>query len=40
MELKINEIKAPEKISFNYEELKSGLLEKASLYEAMVYGVD
>ena len=27
----------PETISFNFEELKAGLLEKVSVYEAMVY---
>ena len=40
MQFKMNEVQLPEKISFNYEELKSGLLEKASRYEAMVYGED
>lgn len=40
MQFKMNEVQLPEKISFNYEELKSGLLEKASKYEAMVYGED
>ena len=40
MQFEMNEMQIPEKISFNYEELKSGLLEKASRYEAMVYGED
>ena len=40
MQFKMNEVQLPEKISFNYEELKAGLLEKASKYEAMVYGED
>lgn len=40
MEFKVCEVQVPEKITFNYEELKAGLLEKASLYEAMVYGDD
>lgn len=40
MQFKMNEVQIPEKISFNYEELKSGLMEKASLYETMVYGDD
>lgn len=40
MEFKVCEVQIPEKITFNYEELKAGLLEKASLYEAMVYGDD
>ena len=37
MELRINPYQAPEQISFNYEELKGMLLQKASHYEAMVY---
>ena len=40
MQFKMNEVQLPEKISFNYQELKTGLLEKASKYEAMVYGDD
>lgn len=38
MEFKMNKVQLPEKISFNYEELKQELQERASLYEAMVYG--
>lgn len=38
MEFKMNKVQLPEKISFNYEELKHELQERASLYEAMVYG--
>lgn len=40
MEFKINEVQLPEKISFNYEELKQELQEKAKLYAAIVYGDD
>lgn len=40
MEFRLNDYQIPEKVSFNYEELKAGLLEKASKYEAMVYGDD
>lgn len=37
MELKVKDITIPEAPSFNYEELKEGLMEKASLYASMVY---
>lgn len=37
MELIVNSVQLPEKISFNYEELKAGLLEKISKYETIVY---
>lgn len=37
MELKINEYQLPEKISFNFEELKQELTEKVSHYETLVY---
>lgn len=37
MELKINEYQLPEKILFNYEELKQELQEKVSFYETLVY---
>lgn len=37
MELKINPYQAPEQISFNYEELKEMLFQKASHYETLVY---
>lgn len=40
MEFKINEVQLPEKISFNYEELKQELQEKATLYASIVYGDD
>lgn len=40
MEFKVCDVQVPEKITFNYEELKTGLLDKASFYEAMVYGDD
>ena len=37
MELKVNEVALPEKITFNYEELKEELQEKAHTYEVIVY---
>ncbi|MGD6877867.1 DNA (cytosine-5-)-methyltransferase [Bacillus infantis] len=37
MELKMNEYQLPEKISFNFEELKQELTEKVSMYETMYY---
>lgn len=37
MELKMSPYQLPEAISFNFEELKAGLLEKTKVYEAMVY---
>lgn len=40
MEFRMNEVQLPEKISFNYEELKQELQEKAKLYAAIVYGDD
>lgn len=40
MELKINEVVLPAPITFNYEELKSELLHKVSVYETMVYTED
>lgn len=40
MELKVNEVSIPEKIEFNYEQLKAELTEKVSLYETMVYTDD
>lgn len=40
MEFKINEVQLPEKISFNYEELKQELQEKARFYASIVYGDD
>lgn len=40
MELKMNDYQLPEKISFNFEELKQELTEKVSMYESMVYTDD
>lgn len=40
MEFKMNQVQLPEKISFNYEELKQELQEKATLYASIVYGDD
>lgn len=37
MELKVNEVAIPEKIEFNYEELKNELTEKVKMYETLVY---
>ena len=37
MELKINEIAIPERITFNFEELKQELTEKVSKYETLVF---
>lgn len=37
MEMKVNEYQLPEKIDFNYEELKQELIEKVSMYETLVY---
>lgn len=37
MELRMNEYQLPEKILFNYEELKQELTEKVSMYETLVY---
>lgn len=37
MELKVNAVSIPEAITFNYEELKAGLLQKVSFYETVVY---
>lgn len=37
MELKMNDYLLPEKILFNYEELKQGLVEKIAHYETLVY---
>lgn len=38
MELIVNDVQLPEKIVFNYDELKAELTEKVHVYEAMVYG--
>lgn len=40
MEIKMNEMQLPEKISFNYEELKKELTDKVSMYETLVYTDD
>lgn len=40
MELKIKEVQLPDKIEFNFEELKQELAEKAHDYETMVYTED
>lgn len=40
MELRVNEVAIPEKISFNYEELKAELTEKVAFYETLVYTDD
>ena len=40
MELRMNEYQLPEKILFNYEELKRELTEKVSHYETLVYTDD
>lgn len=40
MELRVNEVAMPEKISFNYEELKAELTEKVAFYETLVYTDD
>jgi len=40
MEIKVGALQLPEKISFNYEELKTGLEEKVSMYETIVYTDD
>ena len=40
MELKMNEYQLPEKILFNYEELKQELTEKVQHYETLVYTDD
>lgn len=40
MELKVNAVSIPEAITFNYEELKAELLQKASFYETLVYTPD
>lgn len=40
MELKMNDYQLPEKISFNFDELKQELTEKVSMYETLVYTDD
>lgn len=40
MELKIEQVAIPEKIAFNYEELKQELSDKVKIYETLVYSDD
>ena len=40
MQLQVKEVKLPEAILFNYEELKAELAEKVHIYETMVYTDD
>lgn len=40
MELRIDEVQLPEKLSFNYDELKAELTEKVKTYETIVYDDD
>lgn len=40
MELKIEQVEIPEKIAFNYEELKQELSDKVKMYETLVYTDD
>ena len=40
MELKVNETQLPQPITFNYEELKTAIAEKAELYAHVVYTDD
>lgn len=40
MELKVNESQLPQPITFNYEELKTAIAEKAELYAHVVYTDD
>ena len=40
MQLKVNEVKLPAPITFNYEELKQELLLKAETYASLVYTED
>ena len=40
MELRVNEVAIPERIDFNYEELKTELTSKVSFYETLVYTDD
>ena len=37
MELKVNSIELPKKVTFNYDEMKHELTEKVSMYETLVY---
>lgn len=40
MELRVNEVAIPEKIDFNYEELKAELTDKVKFYESLAYTDD
>lgn len=40
MEFTVKEYQLPANISFNYEELKAGILEKTQMYKTLVYGGD
>jgi len=40
MELKMDKYQLPEKISFNFEELKAELTAKVQMYETLVYTDD
>lgn len=40
MELKVEQVAIPEKIAFNYEELKQELSDKVKMYETLVYTDD
>lgn len=40
MELKVSEIAIPERIEFNFEELKAEITEKVNFYKTMVYTED
>lgn len=40
MELRMKPFTPPEALSFNYEELKTGLIERTALYETIVYTDD
>lgn len=40
MEFKVEQVAIPEKIAFNYEELKQELSDKAKMYETLVYTDD
>ena len=40
MEFKVNEYQLPDKLTFNYDELKQELTEKVEMYKTLVYGDD
>lgn len=40
MELRVNDVAIPEKIDFNYEELKAELTDKVKFYESLAYTDD